>query len=115
MKMLLKSKVTLLLVLVGLLFSCKNNQDGYSDEVEMGQLPADTTATVADTAGISGFSTTNSANANEAVGTEDGGTGTGIGPGESPNDGATDSGPSEKHSKDSINTVKTPKKTTKNK
>lgn len=114
MKMLLKSKVTLLLVFVGLLFSCKNNQDGYSDEVQTGQLPADTATTVTDTAGVSGFSTTNSANANEAVGTEDGGTGTGIGPGESPKDGATDSGPSEKHSKDST-TAKTPKKTTKNK
>lgn len=113
MKMLLKSKVTLVLVLVGFLFSCKNNQDGYSDEVETGQLPADTTVTVQDTAGVSGFSTTSSAT--DAVGTEDGGTGTGIGPGESPKDGATDSGPSEKHSKDSTNTSKTPKKTTTNK
>ncbi|SMP37142.1 hypothetical protein SAMN06265346_12724 [Flavobacterium hercynium] len=105
----------MVLVLTGILFSCKDNKDGYSDEVQTGQLPADTTTTVSDTAGVSGFSTTNSANANEAVGTEDGGTGTGIGPGESPNDGATDSGPSEKHSKDSINTSKTSKKTTKNK
>jgi len=115
MKTLLKSKVIMLLVLAGILFSCKDNKDGYSDEVQTGQIPADTTTTVTDTAGVSGFSTTNSANANDAVGTEEGGTGTGIGPGESSSDGATDSGPSEQHSKDSITAAKTPKKTTKNK
>ncbi|WP_456312384.1 hypothetical protein [Pseudomonas shirazensis] len=103
MKKLHISKITIVLAFTGLLFSCKDNkQDGYSDEIETVQVPVDTTnsATPAsDSTEISGFSTTNT-NEKGSSGTDEGGTGTGSGPGESPKDGATYSGPSEKATKE---------------
>lgn len=96
MKMLSKSKILLVFALSGILFSCKDNKDGYSDEIETLQYPADDTlTTVTDTTGISGFSTTNKSDKGSS-GVDDGGTGQGSGPGPSANDGAADSGPSEK-------------------
>lgn len=100
-------KILLVLAVTGLLFSCKNNQqDGYSDEIETLETPADdTTSTVSDSTEISGFSTTNKSTKGSS-GTDKGGTGTGSGPGESPTDGATNSGPSEKPVKETSKTGK---------
>jgi len=103
MKILATSKILFVAAVTGLLFSCKDKkQDGYSDQIETLEYPADssdTTTTVSDTAEISGFSTTNTTPKGSS-GTDEGGTGTGSGPGESPKDGATYSGPSEKSKKD---------------
>lgn len=99
MKTLFKSKIIFVfaLTVAGILFSCKNNeQDGYSDKIETLQATEDDTLkTESDTTKIDGFSTTNKSPKGSS-GTDKGGTGTGSGPGESPKDGATDSGPSEK-------------------
>ncbi|KUJ62409.1 hypothetical protein AR687_08100 [Flavobacteriaceae bacterium CRH] len=104
MKKLHLSKITIVLALTALLVSCKNNkQDGYSDEIETVQVHEDTTNSAkpaSDSTAISGFSTTNKSTKGSS-GTDEGGTGTGSGPGESPKDGATDSGPSEKPIKES--------------
>jgi hypothetical protein len=100
MKTLFKSKIIFVfaLVVTGLLFSCKNNeQDGYSDKIETLQA-TDTAKTGSDTTEVSGLSTTNKSTKGSS-GTDKGGTGTGSGPGESPKDGATDSGPSEDSAK----------------
>ncbi|MDR7211713.1 hypothetical protein [Flavobacterium piscis] len=115
MKIPIKSKILFVLAVTGLLFSCKENkQDGYSDEIETKEFPADdTTATaVSDTTDISGFSTTNT-NPKGSSGTDKGGTGTGSGPGESPEDGATYSGPSEKSTKEYNTSRKTDSLSTK--
>lgn len=97
MKNLFKSKIIFVfaLMVTGLLFSCKNKeQDGYSDEIETLQA-TDTATSVTDTTEVSGLTTPNKS-AKGSSGTDEGGTGTGSGPGESPKDGATDSGPAEK-------------------
>ena len=97
MKTLFKSNIIFVfaLVVTGLLFSCKNNeQDGYSDKIETLQA-TDTAKTASDTTEVTGLSTTNKS-AKGSSGTDKGGTGTGSGPGESAKDGATDSGPAEK-------------------
>jgi hypothetical protein len=104
-----KSKIIFVLTAVaGLLFSCKENkQDGYSDEIDTMQYPADDTLTTAtDTTGISGFSTTNKSDKGSS-GVDDGGTGQGSGPGESAKDGSTYSGPSERTVKKSNTSAKT--------
>lgn len=97
MKNLFKSKIIFVfaLVVTALLSSCKNKeQDGYSDEIETLQA-TDTATSVTDTTEVSGLTTPNKS-AKGSSGTDEGGTGTGSGPGESPKDGATDSGPAEK-------------------
>ena len=108
MKILAKSKILFVIAVTGLLFSCKDKkQDGYSDEIETLEYPADSAdsaTTVSDTTDISGFSTTNTTPKGSS-GTDEGGTGTGTGPGESPKDGATYSGRTEKSKKD-FNTKK---------
>ena len=92
MKTLYKSKIIVAFALIGMLFSCKENKDGYSDEIDTMQYPADDTLTTAtDTTGISGFSTTNKSDKGSS-GMDDGATGQATGPGESAKDGATDSG-----------------------
>ncbi|WP_163398723.1 hypothetical protein [Flavobacterium fluviatile] len=83
------------IVLTGLLFSCKNNeQDGYSDKIETLQATDTSATSVSDTTDVSGLSTTNKSTKGSS-GKDKGGTGTGTGPSESAKDGATDSGPSE--------------------
>lgn len=105
MKTLYKSRILLVFALTGILFSCKENKNGYSDEIETMQYPADdhsandTLSTEKDTTGISGFSTTNKGDKGSS-GMDDGATGQGSGPGESAKDGATDSGHLEKDSKE---------------
>jgi len=104
MKTLSKLKIVLTVLIIGLLLSCKDNKDGYSDEIDTRQTP-DTTAT--DTIENKGSNTTGT-NTTGATGTEsegvtgagsisDPGTatkrestqGTGSGPGESAKDGST--------------------------
>ena len=108
MKTVYKSKIIFVLAaVIGLLFSCKENKNGYSDEIETMQYPADDTlTTTTDTTGISGFSTINKSDKGSS-GMDDGATGQGIGPGESPKDGATYSGPTEKTAKKSNTSAKT--------
>jgi hypothetical protein len=96
------------LAAVATVSSCKNtNQDGYSDTIETLQYPADdSTTTVTDTLEVNGLSTINKSTKGSS-GTDEGGTTTGSGPGESPKDGATYSGPTERHqTKDSTNAKK---------
>lgn len=94
MKTLFKSNVILLLIIMGVFSSCKNNQDGYSDEIDTHKTIVDTTGTISDTtntdknngANVTGSNTpkvnngTNNSNASSA--------GTGSGPGPDPNDGS---------------------------
>lgn len=92
MKTGMKFKMMTLAVFVALLFSCKNNKDGYSDEIETSPVPIDSTEKVDDSASTGAGSTQNAANS-ETMGTGTTGSGstegTGIGPGESPQDGST--------------------------
>ena len=105
MKTLYKSKIILAFAITGILFSCKETKDGYSDEIETKQYPADDTiATENDTTGISGFSTTNKSDKGSS-GMDDGATGQATGPGESAKDGATDSGPFEKKTKEDSTSI----------
>lgn len=104
MKTLSKLKTVLAILIIGLLLSCKNNKDGYSDEIDTRQTP-DTTAV--DTIENKG-SNTSGTNTTGATGTESEGVtgagsisapgsstekgsteGTGSGPGESAKDGST--------------------------
>ena len=104
-------KIIFAFALTAILFSCKNNkQDGYSDEIETIEAPEDTATSVSDTTDISGFTTTNKS-AKGSSGTDEGGTGTGSGPGESAEDGATYSGPSEKATQEDKTSKKTDSKT----
>jgi len=104
MKTLSKLKTVLAVLIIGFLLSCKDNKDGYSDEIDTRQTP-DTTAT--DTIENKGSNTTGT-NTTGATGTESEGVtgagsisdpgsstkrgsteGTGSGPGESAKDGST--------------------------
>ncbi|KAF2508082.1 hypothetical protein [Flavobacterium foetidum] len=102
MKSLVKFKMLSIIALGCFLFSCKNNNDGYSDEIETVQTPTDSTNTVPDTTSLD-----NASNQNEGGDPDDSNTGaasisgnssdassktsegTGSGPGESAKDGAT--------------------------
>lgn len=108
MKVTQTSKILLIIAVTGILFGCRNKvQDGYSDEIETLEYPADdSSATVTDTSEISGFSTTNKSTKGSS-GTDKGGTGTATGPGESPKDGATYSGRTEKDEKKSSTSKRT--------
>lgn len=116
MKSFFKSNIALLFIVTTVLFSCKNNQDGYSDEIETTTV-TDSTKKPVDSTGtnetgtnkstgkpITGAasSTTNKDLGKE--GTAKGGTGTGIGPGEDAQDGATYTSSSKKQNidKDSV-------------
>lgn len=126
MKTLSKLKIVLTVLIIGLLLSCKDNKDGYSDEIDTRQTP-DTTAT--DTIENKGSNTTGT-NTTGATGTEsegvtgagsisDPGTatkrestqGTGSGPGESAKDGSTYTISSQ--TKDTISTKQPVKETKK--
>ncbi|SHG30005.1 hypothetical protein [Flavobacterium defluvii] len=119
---LFKSNIVIVLMLTAFLFSCKNNQDGYSDEIE--------TTTATDSTKGADSTGTNETGTNKSTGdpntgaasttpnkdlgkegTKNGGTGTGIGPGEDAQDGATYTSSSKKQNadKDSV-TVKSKKR-----
>lgn len=90
-------------MLAGLLFSCKNNKDGYSDEIQTNSTPVDSAGKERDTArsvndnsvGVEDPQSMRSGNNSETN------AGTGSGPGESTQDGATYT-PSRGLPKDSI-------------
>lgn len=104
MKSLIQLKIISVVILTCFLLSCKNNQDGYSDEIETTLTPVDSAKTPADTTKLN-----NSQNSTGSGGNTSGGNntaasntgnntstpaskstiGTGSGPGESPKDGAT--------------------------
>lgn len=126
MKTLSKLKTVLAILIIGLLLSCKNNKDGYSDEIDTRQTP-DTTAV--DTIENKG-SNTSGTNTTGATGTESEGVtgagsisapgsstekgsteGTGSGPGESAKDGSTYTISSQ--TKDTVSTKKPVKGTKK--
>ncbi|PBJ14377.1 hypothetical protein [Flavobacterium sp. ACN6] len=94
MKALLKLNILFLVVLVGLLSSCKKN-DGYSDKIETNIVPVDSTETPKDTTANApsdqtNIETTQSAEAGTTARDESKSTeGTGSGPGESVQDGST--------------------------
>ncbi|QOG01227.1 hypothetical protein [Flavobacterium sp. MDT1-60] len=68
MKTLLKLKIAFVILITGLLFSCKNNKDGYSDEIDTRKTPLDTAA--ADTTNINNGPNTTGTNSTGATGTE---------------------------------------------
>lgn len=86
MKTLFKSKMMFLVILTGLLFSCKNNNnaggtesEGYNDGVEPTTIPVDTTgsatdSTQIDSAGTNGAGTTNGTGTNGSGTDNTGGT-----------------------------------------
>lgn len=108
MKTLFKLKIITFVMIAGLLLSCKNNKDGYSDEIDTRQTPLDTTATAKDTINTNSGPNTPGTNSTGATGTESeavtgagsisapgtpassatGKTGTGTGPGPSSKDGS---------------------------
>ncbi|GAA3781660.1 hypothetical protein [Flavobacterium ginsengiterrae] len=99
MRTVFKSKMMFVLIIAGLLGSCKNNQDGYSDEIETSKTPIDSANVTADTTQTMDNSTAGAGsvqnNAPEGNNSTTGSkTGTGSGPGESKNDGSTYSGSS---------------------
>lgn len=93
--MLSKLKLVLVILTIGFLLSCKNNKDGYSDEIDTTQTPTDTTS--ADTTKISTGTNSTGATGTESEGVTGAGsisapgtstTGTGTGPGPSAKDGS---------------------------
>jgi len=100
MKTLFKRKGIIVLMITGLLLSCKNNRDGYSDEIDTSKTPiktavGDTTnngldATGTNTGEASGTQGVTGAGSNSSPGASSAGatTGTGTGPGPSEKDGA---------------------------
>jgi len=112
MKFLIKSSIVTAFFMGGALFSCKNNQDGYSDQIETLQVPADTAKMSVDSSatnesmetsstgaantgsesktGTAGSTQDGNVPSSTATGsTATGSAGTGSGPGESVKDGAT--------------------------
>lgn len=116
MKSLISLKIIMLIITTGILFSCKNNQDGYSDELNTAVNPSDSMKTPSDNdAGVRSVGpggndspTTTDKNNPQGSGTNSSGeastgttannnsqssgsstSGKGSGPGESPKDGAT--------------------------
>lgn len=106
MKALFKLKIVLVILITGFLSSCKDNKDGYSDEIDTRKTPLDTIA--ADTTNINNGPNTTGTNSTGATGTESEGrtgagsisapgkptesgtstTGEGTGPGPSEQDGS---------------------------
>lgn len=108
MKTLPKLKIVFVIMITAFLISCKNNKDGYSDEIDTRQTPVDTSS--ADTSNVNKQSNTTGTNSTGATGTESEGVtgagsisapnadapaaknastkGTGTGPGPSAKDGA---------------------------
>ncbi|MBZ4033399.1 hypothetical protein K6T82_01370 [Flavobacterium sp. 17A] len=89
MKAIMQIKIMILIALAGLTFSCKNNQDGYSDKIDTVISPLDSDSAKNNTDSIKSeehISTnieTTQKNGSEST------AGTGSGPGESSQDGAT--------------------------
>ena len=101
-----KLQIVMAILLTGFLFSCKDNKDGYSDEIDTRKTPVDTTS--ADTTNINNGPNTTGTNSTGATGTESESvtgagsisapgkpnapgtstTGTGTGPGPSAKDGS---------------------------
>lgn len=94
MKCFIKTNILVLVLLTAVLGSCKNNKDGYSDEIETTTGPVDTATVVSDTINVEATvhgteagnaAETNTGSQNSAASTA----GKGSGPGESAKDGAT--------------------------
>lgn len=100
-----------MIIMTGVLFSCKNNQDGYSDELNTNINPSDSLNAVSDT--------TNAVNSNGAVTNDTGTIDTNAkssdtssgGPGPSPKDGAAYTNYSEAQNDTSYTNKKKIKKT----
>lgn len=89
-------------MVTGLLFSCKNNNDGYSDEIYTDPNPVDSAGNIRDTAkGVNGSARADNPHKMISDSSSATNAGTGSGPGESPEDGATYT-PSRGLPKDSI-------------
>jgi hypothetical protein len=96
MKSLVNLKIIMMIIATGILFSCKNNQDGYNDEIKTNINPSDSVETPSDTAtGVrsggpgANESSTTTPNNNPQGSSGTSTSGKGSGPGESPKDGAT--------------------------
>lgn len=89
MKAIIRTKIIILIAIATLAFSCKNNQDGYSDEIDtvISPLDSDSAKTKTDSIKSEEHISTNieTTQKNGSKST----TGTGSGPGESSQDGAT--------------------------
>jgi len=129
MKSLISFKIIMVIIITGILFSCRNRQDGYSDEIDTAINPSDSMKTPSDNdAGVrsvgpgtnespttttknnpqgSGTNSTGESStgttSNESLQTSSSASGKGSGPGESPKDGATYTNYS-KAKNDSLNT-----------
>lgn len=106
MKTIFKLPILLVIILTGFLFSCKDNKDGYSDEIDTRKTPVDTVSV--DTTTVNNTQNTTGTNSTGATGTESEAvtgagsisapgkptapgtstTGTGTGPGPSAKDGS---------------------------
>lgn len=87
-------KILILIILTGMIGSCKNNNDGYSDEIETNQNPLDTGAAAKDTARSINDNAVNvedpqSMGSGNSGSAEHSNAGTGTGPSASAEDGAT--------------------------
>jgi hypothetical protein len=118
MKTVFKSKIILVVLFTGVLFfSCKNNQDGYSDEIDTTTPTDSTTTTTAGHGQNIGTESADSAIDSTASGSKTTGSGStagategqGSGPGESAKDGSTYTSSSGTQ-KDSLSGKKTPQK-----
>jgi hypothetical protein len=94
MKTLFKSKIIAILIIMGILFSCKNNQDGYSDEIDTHKTAVDTAETISDTTNSNKNNEVKAAGSKEPTVTSgkklnESTAGKGSGPGEDVNDGST--------------------------
>lgn len=94
MKTLFNSKILLLLIMMGIFSSCKNNQDGYSDEIDTHKTPVDTATTNSDSINVNKSNEVNATGSNAPKvnnGTNNpnaSSAGTGSGPGPDANDGS---------------------------
>jgi hypothetical protein len=68
MKTLFKIKIVMIIMIAGLLLSCKNNKDGYSDEIDTRQTPVDSVSS--DTTNVKNGLNTTGTNSTGAAGTE---------------------------------------------
>lgn len=68
MKTIFKLKIAMAVLLTGFLFSCKNNKDGYSDEIDTAKTPFDTAS--ADTTNINNSQNNNDTNSTGATKSE---------------------------------------------
>ncbi|GGF03931.1 hypothetical protein [Flavobacterium limi] len=94
METLFKSKIIFLLIIIGIVFSCKNNQDGYSDEIDTEKSTIDSAGATSDTINANNSNGDNSTGSNApkpSPGTNSAASnaGEGSGPGESANDAST--------------------------